>query len=70
MGHNYSNGEVEIPPWRLDIIHEVDLIEDVAIAYGYDNFATEMPQISTIGQENQKKLLRKNFRNLVWIKYA
>ena len=52
MGYNYKEGIVEIPAWRTDILHEVDLIEDVAIAYGYDNFVPEIPAISTIGEEN------------------
>ena len=65
MGYNYSNGEVEIPPWRLDILHEVDLIEDIAIAYGYDNFIPEMPQISTIGQENPKEIVKKKISEIL-----
>ena len=42
MGHNYRKGEVEIPAWRTDILHEHDLIEDIAIAYGYDKFEPEI----------------------------
>ena len=65
MGYNYSNGEVEIPLWRMDILHEVDLIEDIAIAYGYDNFIPEMPQISTIGQENQREIIKKKISEIL-----
>lgn len=43
MGYNYNKSIVEIPAWRTDILHEVDLIEDVAIAYGYENFVPEIP---------------------------
>ncbi len=35
-----ENGEklkVLIPPTRRDIIHAADIIEDVAIAFGYNN---------------------------------
>jgi phenylalanyl-tRNA synthetase beta chain len=28
---------VKIPCYRVDVMHQVDLIEDIAIAYGYDN---------------------------------
>lgn len=38
MGYEYSPGIVTIPNYRNDIMHQVDIIEDVAIAYGYDNF--------------------------------
>ena len=52
MGHNYKNKVAEISAWRADILHEVDLIEDVAIAFGYENLSPEIPEISTIGEEN------------------
>ncbi|MDO8467326.1 MAG: phenylalanine--tRNA ligase subunit beta [Nanoarchaeota archaeon] len=58
MGHNYLKGEVEIPAWRVDILHEVDLIEEIAIAYGYKNFVPEIPSISTIGEINPKELAK------------
>ena len=58
MGHNYLKGEVEIPAWRADILHEVDLIEEIAIAYGYKNFVPEIPSISTIGEINPKELAK------------
>jgi len=51
MGYNYTKGIVDIPAWRTDILHEVDIIEDIAIAYGYDNFEPEIPSISSTGQE-------------------
>jgi phenylalanyl-tRNA synthetase beta chain len=64
MGHKYSNGEVEISPWRMDILHEVDLIEDVAIAYGYNNFEPEIPSISTIGEESKKEGIKKKIAEI------
>lgn len=60
MGYNYKNKVVEIPAWRSDILHEVDLIEDAAIAYGYENFIPEIPEISTIGEEDRKEKAIKN----------
>ena len=59
MGHNYNKGLVEIPAWRVDILHEVDLMEDIAIAYGYENFIPEIPEISTIGSENPKEIAKR-----------
>ena len=60
MGYNYNKGVVEIPAWRMDILHEVDLIEDIAIAYGYDNIKPEIPKISSIGKESEKEpIIRK-----------
>ncbi|MCW8965793.1 MAG: phenylalanine--tRNA ligase subunit beta [Candidatus Pacearchaeota archaeon] len=59
MGHNYNKEEVQIAPWRTDVLHEVDLIEDVAIAYGYENFQEEIPSISTIGKEDKKETYKR-----------
>ncbi|KYC44569.1 MAG: Phenylalanine--tRNA ligase beta subunit [Candidatus Methanofastidiosum methylothiophilum] len=43
---------VEIPPYRADILHPIDLVEDISISYGFENFTPEIPDIATIGQEN------------------
>src|SRR3989344_4089552 len=60
MGYDYKKGEVMVPPWRLDVLHEVDIIEDIAIAYGYDNIIPEIPKVSTVGAEsNKSKISRK-----------
>ncbi|OLP92015.1 putative phenylalanine--tRNA ligase beta subunit [Symbiodinium microadriaticum] len=36
--------DVQVPITRSDIMHECDLIEDLAIAYGYNNLETSVPQ--------------------------
>ncbi len=65
MGHNYNKGFVEVAAWRTDILHEVDLIEDIAIAYGYDNFNPEIPEISTIGSEDSKETLKRKIAEIL-----
>lgn len=67
MGHDYlsKTGEVESPAWRTDILHEVDLIEDVAIAYGYNNFTPEIPEISTIGEEDKKEVIKRKISEIL-----
>jgi phenylalanyl-tRNA synthetase beta chain len=60
MGMGYNHGQVEVPAWRTDILHEVDIIEDIAIAFGYENLVPEIPSLSTTGEEsNESKLKRK-----------
>ncbi|OIO21365.1 phenylalanine--tRNA ligase subunit beta [Candidatus Micrarchaeota archaeon CG1_02_47_40] len=44
-----SPSSVLIPPYRADIMHEVDLYEDAAIAYGYGNIIPSLPNLPTIG---------------------
>ncbi|MBI2449209.1 phenylalanine--tRNA ligase subunit beta [Candidatus Pacearchaeota archaeon] len=65
MGHDYRDREAIIAPWRIDILHEVDIIEDVAIAYGYENFTPIIPNISTIGEESKKEILKRKISDLL-----
>ncbi|MFH1452211.1 MAG: phenylalanine--tRNA ligase subunit beta [archaeon] len=44
-----------IPPYRTDILHWIDLAEEVAIAYGYENFKSELPKISTVAEEDKSE---------------
>ncbi len=52
MGFAYRNKTVYIPAYRADIIHPIDLVEDISIAYGFENFKPEIPQKGTIGEED------------------
>jgi phenylalanyl-tRNA synthetase beta chain len=38
------------PAYRLDILHEFDLAEDLAIAWGYDQYPRGLPRQQTIGE--------------------
>ena len=58
MGCDYKDGFAEIPAWRIDVLHEIDVIEDIAIAYGYENFFPEIPEISTLGQADKKETIK------------
>ena len=40
---------VTVPPTRSDVLHAVDVIEDVAIAYGYNNLPIKVPATLTVG---------------------
>ncbi|KAF9820949.1 hypothetical protein IEO21_00926 [Rhodonia placenta] len=41
---------VQIPPTRPDILHECDVMEDAAIAYGFNNLPDTFPATSTVAQ--------------------
>uniref|UniRef100_A0A8D1HGL8 Phenylalanine--tRNA ligase beta subunit n=1 Tax=Sus scrofa TaxID=9823 RepID=A0A8D1HGL8_PIG len=43
--------EIEVPPTRADIIHACDIIEDAAIAYGYNNIQMTLPKTYTIANQ-------------------
>lgn len=62
MGYNClekssSHLNVLIPAYRADILHEIDIIEDVAKGFGYNNFESNFPKSVTFG----KKLKYQNF---------
>ena len=44
--------EVSIPPYRIDILHEVDLVEEVAIGYGYFKLTPTRPSTVTTGKQH------------------
>ena len=44
--------EVAIPAYRIDVLHEVDLVEEVAIGYGYYRLKPTLPKSVTIGEQH------------------
>jgi phenylalanyl-tRNA synthetase beta chain len=40
---------VTVPPTRSDVLHAVDVIEDIAIAYGYNNIPQSVPNTVCVG---------------------
>ena len=44
--------KVSVPAYRSDILHNCDLIEDIAIAYGFDKIKPELPSTSTTGRSH------------------
>lgn len=41
---------VQVPVTRSDVLHQCDIMEDVAIAYGFNNLKRTTPSVSTIGK--------------------
>ncbi len=57
--------QVGIPAYRVDILHDVDIIEDVAIGYGYNRIEPELPETMTIGQELPMTTMLRTIRDLM-----
>ena len=53
---------VAMPRWRLDVLHHVDLIEDLAIGHGYDDLGTATPTAPAHGQPRHDAHLRRRVR--------
>lgn len=68
MGHHaeaYSNKVlVQTPAWRFDLLHPVDLMEDIAIGHGFENFPGVLPARPTIGGSLDHQDLEEKLRVL------
>ena len=67
IGYENRNGQIVavIPAYRTDILHWVDLAEEVAIAYGYENFDAEIPKISTIAEEDKMAKIKRTISQIL-----
>lgn len=65
MGYGFEEGEVLVPRYRADILHQADLVEDIAIAYGYENFEEIIPNVATIGEENPLENFLRKIREIL-----
>jgi phenylalanyl-tRNA synthetase beta chain len=57
--------QVLIPKFRMDILHPVDIMEDIAIGYGFDNLEPAMPQTMTTGKINPVTRIKNKVRDLM-----
>ncbi len=48
---------VDVPRFRSDVVHKVDVIEDIGRAYGFDNFAPLAPTQYNFGKKHSKTVL-------------
>jgi phenylalanyl-tRNA synthetase beta chain len=55
--------EVEIPPYRVDVLHPVDIIDDVGRAYGFNNLEPRYPEVGTIGGRHERSRLERAVRS-------
>ncbi|MFW5965644.1 MAG: phenylalanine--tRNA ligase subunit beta [Halodesulfurarchaeum sp.] len=57
--------EVTIPPYRVDVLHPVDLIDDVGRAYGFNNLLPRYPDVSTVGARTETSRHEEAVRDLL-----
>jgi phenylalanyl-tRNA synthetase beta chain len=57
--------EVSYPPYRTDIRHPVDLLEDVAIGYGYANIEPRLVRSMTVGTPRPEETLSERVRQVL-----
>ena len=54
---------VEYPTYRTDIMHPVDIIEDLLISYGFNNIAPQKVEMNVVGSELREAQVKDFVRN-------
>ncbi len=54
-----------VPAYRSDILHKIDIIEDVAVGYGYNNIKPILPKVATIGHQSELEKFSRKIRELM-----
>lgn len=65
MRVGFDGKEVIIPPYRIDVMHPIDVVEDIAVGHGYDKFEPRVPRIGTIGRPNARNEFCNSLRNVM-----
>ncbi|MEM3383349.1 MAG: phenylalanine--tRNA ligase subunit beta [Nitrososphaerales archaeon] len=54
-----------IPRYRVDILHQVDLVEEIAYGYGFDKLTPTLPSSKKTGKYNENLLLIRSARDVM-----
>ncbi len=57
--------DVQIPPYRVDVLHPVDLVDDVGRAYGFNQLVPRYPDVSTVGSRTVESRHEEAVRDLL-----
>ena len=63
----YEHGHIHIeyPSWRADIMHPIDVVEDVLISIGYNNIEPEYPVFVSQGYLTEETVRNKDLREIM-----
>jgi phenylalanyl-tRNA synthetase beta chain len=62
---NENELKVIIPAYRIDILHEVDIVENIAIQYRINNVEAKLPNLATIANEHSWFKCEQTIRELM-----
>ncbi len=54
--------EVTIPPYRVDVLHPLDVIDDLGRAYGFNDLEPKYPDVGTVGGRHERSRLERSVR--------
>jgi phenylalanyl-tRNA synthetase beta chain len=46
--------EAHVPPYRVDVLHALDVVDDVGRAYGFNDLEPRYPDVSTVGGRHER----------------
>ncbi|GAA0669983.1 phenylalanine--tRNA ligase subunit beta [Natronoarchaeum mannanilyticum] len=49
--------DVSIPPYRVDVLHPLDLVDDTGRAFGFNELEPRYPDVSTVGGRHERSRL-------------
>lgn len=52
---NKETVRVTVPRYRIDILHEVDIIENIALGYGFNELPAQLPDFATVANPDSKR---------------
>ncbi|MDY7082733.1 MAG: phenylalanine--tRNA ligase subunit beta, partial [Halobacteria archaeon] len=62
FGDSERQYEATVPPYRTDVMHPLDVIDDIGRAYGFNDLEPRYPEVSTIGELSEKTRLENAVR--------
>ncbi|WP_276299525.1 phenylalanine--tRNA ligase subunit beta [Halorussus lipolyticus] len=57
--------EVEVPPYRVDVLHPLDIVDDVGRAYGFNDLEPRYPDVGTVGSRHDRSKLEDAARDVL-----
>ena len=55
--------DVSIPPYRVDVLHPVDVIDDIGRAYRFNELEPQYPDVSTVGGRHERSRRERAIRD-------
>jgi len=54
--------DVDVPPYRVDVLHPMDVVDDLGRAYGFNDLTPKAPDVSTNGGRHDRSRLERAVR--------
>jgi phenylalanyl-tRNA synthetase beta chain len=55
--------EAHVPPYRVDVLHALDIVDDIGRAYGFNDLSPRYPDVSTVGGRHKRSRVEDSTRD-------